>query len=238
MRTISGVRPVGQGAIRFEGVDITNMASHDRVKLGICQAPEGRGIFPGMTVRENLRMGGYILSDDKELERRIDDIFDRFPILRERAGQHAGTMSGGQQQTLSMARTLILRPEIVMLDEPSLGLAPKMVDELLAAAVTFREGGQRSALRDPRLFPAITRRHTNHQIYEDSHLDDDLLERSEACCVEDGIDLLLTADLETKHRVDDLVVRGDAIKSLTRMCGQVLDINEERILLKKSRSVS
>jgi len=89
---------------------------------------------------------------------------------------------------------------------------PDRNDESLAAAVTFHESGQRSAFRDPRLFPAITRRHTNHQVYEDSHLDDDLLERLEACCVEEGIDLLLTADLETKHRVDDLVVRGDAIQ--------------------------
>ncbi len=89
---------------------------------------------------------------------------------------------------------------------------PDPQDELLAAAVTFSEGGKRSAFRDPRLFPAITRRHTNHQMYDDAHLDDEVLQELEACCIEEGVDLLLTADLETKHRIDDLVVRGDAIQ--------------------------
>jgi hypothetical protein len=89
---------------------------------------------------------------------------------------------------------------------------PERGDELLAAGVTFREGGKRSAYRDPRLLPAITRRHTNHQRYDDSHLEDELIDQLEACCVEEEIELLLTADLETKHRVDDLVVRGDAVQ--------------------------
>ena len=94
-----------------------------------------------MTVRENLKMGGYILNNDKALTSRIDEIFDRFPILKERADQHAGTMSGGQQQTLAMARTLILRPEVVMFDEPSLGLAPKIVREMFGIVRMIADTG-------------------------------------------------------------------------------------------------
>lgn len=100
------------------------------LRKGICFVPQARALFPKMTVRENLRMGGYVLRDDRLLASRIEGILDRFPILRERADQLAGSMSGGQQQTLAMARTLIIKPDIVMLDEPSLGLAPKIVQEM------------------------------------------------------------------------------------------------------------
>ncbi|MCA9542646.1 MAG: ATP-binding cassette domain-containing protein, partial [Myxococcales bacterium] len=103
--------------------------------------PQERALFPKMTVRENLRMGGFSLADKAGLEKRIDAIEERFPILRERRDQHAGTMSGGQQQTLAMARTMILKPEIVMLDEPSLGLAPKIVAEVFGIMRLMAEEG-------------------------------------------------------------------------------------------------
>lgn len=131
MRTISGVRPVGQGAIRFEGVDITRMPSHERVKMGICQAPEGRGIFPGMTVRENLEMGTYV-RDGGPAQRAADmeHVFSLFPRLQERIGQLGGTLSGGEQQMLAIGRALMSRPRLLLLDEPSMGLAPMLIAQI------------------------------------------------------------------------------------------------------------
>ena len=130
LKTICGMLAIRRGEVVFKGERLNGLRPDQILRRGICFVPQERALFPKMTVRENLRMGGFILSDTRELERRIDGIFDRFPILTERANQPAGTMSGGQQQTLSMARTLIIKPDIVMLDEPSLGLAPKIVLEM------------------------------------------------------------------------------------------------------------
>ena len=130
LKAITGLLRVREGEILFNGEPIHNMRPDKVLRKGIAFVPQERALFPKMTVRENLRMGGYTLDDKKELERRIDDVLERFPILRERAHQNAGTMSGGQQQMLSMARTLIIKPQIVMLDEPSLGLAPQIVQQM------------------------------------------------------------------------------------------------------------
>lgn len=130
MKAIAGMLPLRKGEIIFKGETVAGQRPDQMLRRGIAFVPQERALFPKMTVRENLRMGGYILNDDKVLNARIGEIFERFPILKERAEQHAGTMSGGQQQTLAMARTLILRPEVVMFDEPSLGLAPKIVREM------------------------------------------------------------------------------------------------------------
>ena len=133
LRTISGVRNVAEGSIFFEGEDITKMAPHDRVKRGICQAPEGRGIFPGMTVRENLDMGTYVRGDKgpqkaKDLER----VMQLFPRLRERIGQMGGTLSGGEQQMLAIGRALMSNPRLLLLDEPSMGLAPMLIAQIFS----------------------------------------------------------------------------------------------------------
>ncbi|WP_439632065.1 ABC transporter ATP-binding protein [Shinella sp.] len=130
LKAICGMLTIRKGDVIFKGKRLNGMRPDQILREGICFVPQERALFPKMTVRENLRMGGFILDDKKELDRRIGGILERFPILRERADQHAGTMSGGQQQTLAMARTLIIKPTIVMLDEPSLGLAPKIVQEM------------------------------------------------------------------------------------------------------------
>jgi branched-chain amino acid transport system ATP-binding protein len=130
LKAIAGMLRIRAGEVVFKGERLNGLRPDQILRRGIAFVPQERALFPRMSVRENLRMGGFILRDDRALARRIDDVFDRFPILRERAGQQAGTMSGGQQQTLAMARTLILQPDVVMLDEPSLGLAPKVVREM------------------------------------------------------------------------------------------------------------
>jgi branched-chain amino acid transport system ATP-binding protein len=131
MRTISGVRSVAQGSITFEGQDITKMAPHDRVKLGICQAPEGRGIFPGMTVRENLDMGTYVRGGNAaEKAADLEHVFHLFPRLQERITQLGGTLSGGEQQMLAIGRALMSRPRLLLLDEPSMGLAPMLIAQI------------------------------------------------------------------------------------------------------------
>ena len=131
MRTISGVRPVAQGRIMFDGRDISKLAPHERVKMGICQAPEGRGIFPGMTVRENLEMGGYTRrGKDAHTQEELDHVFTLFPRLKERIDQLGGTLSGGEQQMLAIGRALMSPPRLLLLDEPSMGLAPMLIAQI------------------------------------------------------------------------------------------------------------
>ncbi|MBB4171547.1 MULTISPECIES: ABC transporter ATP-binding protein [unclassified Rhizobium] len=130
LKSICGMLKIRNGDVIFKGKRLNGMRPDQILREGICFVPQERALFPKMTVRENLRMGGFILNDQKVLQRRVDEILERFPMLKEKADQHAGTMSGGQQQTLAMARTLIIKPSIVMLDEPSLGLAPKVIQEM------------------------------------------------------------------------------------------------------------
>ena len=130
LKAIVGMAGLRAGTVRLNGESLAGLRPDEVLRRGICLVPQERALFARMTVRENLRMGGFSLPGRADLEARIDAIEARFPVLRERRDQLAGTMSGGQQQMLAMARAMLLRPQIVMLDEPSLGLAPKIVTEV------------------------------------------------------------------------------------------------------------
>jgi branched-chain amino acid transport system ATP-binding protein len=128
LKTISGLRKVSSGSILFDGQDISKVPAHERVDLGISQAPEGRGIFPGMTVLENLEIGKFNRKDRKnEMSEDLERVYHLFPRLKERTAQAGGTLSGGEQQMLAIGRALMARPKVLLLDEPSMGLAPMMI---------------------------------------------------------------------------------------------------------------
>lgn len=131
LKTISGLRPVSGGQIIFEGQDISKVQAHLRTAMGISMAPEGRGIFPGMTVLENLEIGKYFRKDrKKEMAGDLAEVYELFPRLKERASQAGGTLSGGEQQMLAIGRALMSRPKVLLLDEPSMGLAPMMIQNI------------------------------------------------------------------------------------------------------------
>jgi branched-chain amino acid transport system ATP-binding protein len=132
MRAISGLRPLSSGSVWFDGKDITKVKAHRRVTDGLIQAPEGRGVFPGMTVAENLEMGCYgrKFSSKSEHREKLDWVFETFPRLAERRNQVGGTLSGGEQQMLAIGRALMARPKVLLLDEPSMGLAPMVISQI------------------------------------------------------------------------------------------------------------
>jgi branched-chain amino acid transport system ATP-binding protein len=130
LRSINGLNHPRQGTISFQGADITNEAPHNVVKMGISQSPEGRRLFPRMSVTENLEMGAYQRSDRAGIKESIDRVFELFPRLAERKHQKAGTMSGGEQQMCAIGRALMAKPKLLMLDEPSMGLAPIFVEKI------------------------------------------------------------------------------------------------------------
>jgi len=141
LRAISGlVRPTS-GSIELEGRPLAGLASNDIVALGVAQAPEGRGIFLNLTVRENLDLGAYLRRDRAGIDADRERALELFPILKERAGQVAGTLSGGEQQMLAVARALMSRPRLLLLDEPSLGLAPQVVDRIFQVIQEINEAG-------------------------------------------------------------------------------------------------
>jgi branched-chain amino acid transport system ATP-binding protein len=132
LRTISGLMHPGSGSIHFDGRDITRTGPSKIVEMGICQSPEGRRLFPRMTVVDNLFMGAYTRSDKPGIATDMDHVFELFPRLLERRTQIAGTLSGGEQQMLAMGRSLMAKPKVLMLDEPSLGLAPILVETIFS----------------------------------------------------------------------------------------------------------
>ena len=158
LKTISGLRKVTQGKIVFDGNDISNMSVHERVDLGISQAPEGRGIFPGMTVLENLEMGKFHRKNRKtEMKEDLSRIYELFPRLKERAKQMGGTLSGGEQQMLAIGRALMARPKVLLLDEPSMGLAPQMIANIFRIITEINKQGVTILLVEQNAQQALSR---------------------------------------------------------------------------------
>jgi branched-chain amino acid transport system ATP-binding protein len=140
LKAVTGTQSVADGQIEFMGKSIKGQGPWDLVRQGLVMVPEGRGTFTRMTITENLQMGAFV-RDDGEIEADIEKVFDRFPRLRERRAQLAGTMSGGEQQMLAMGRALMARPKVLLLDEPSMGLSPIMVDKIFETIAEVHAGG-------------------------------------------------------------------------------------------------
>ena len=141
LRTISGLKKPTSGEILLEGEDIADVSAQNRVRLGISHVPEGRRVFPGMTVLENLEMGAYLRKDKAETAKDLEMVYELFPVLSDRQKQLAGTLSGGEQQMLAIGRALMSRPRILLLDEPSMGLAPLLVQEIFNIIKNVNEVG-------------------------------------------------------------------------------------------------
>lgn len=141
LRTISGLKKPTSGSIIIEGKDITHSTAQERVRLGISQAPEGRRVFPSMTVLENLELGAFLRKDKKGIADDLKMVYDHFPILADRKKQAAGTLSGGEQQMLAIGRALMSRPRLLLLDEPSMGLAPLLVQEIFNIIKEINKAG-------------------------------------------------------------------------------------------------
>ncbi|WP_307588998.1 ABC transporter ATP-binding protein [Nocardia arizonensis] len=159
MRALSGLLPLTAGRIMFEGRDISRMKAHDRVVRGLIQAPEGRGVFPGMTVQENLDMGCYgrVFKQKAEYSQTLEWVFELFPRLAERRRQVGGTMSGGEQQMLAIGRALMSRPRLLLLDEPSMGLAPMVIQQIFRIVGEINEQGTTVLLVEQNAQQALAR---------------------------------------------------------------------------------
>jgi len=159
MRAISGLLPLTSGSIWFEGNDISRVKAHQRVARGLIQAPEGRGVFPGMTVLENLEMGCYgrKFASKAEHAERLDYVMETFPRLAERRNQVGGTLSGGEQQMLAIGRALMARPRVLLLDEPSMGLAPMVISQIFSIIADINAQGTTVLLVEQNAQQALSR---------------------------------------------------------------------------------
>ena len=154
LRTISGLNPSKEGSISYNGEDITTLPSDMRVKRGIAQVPEGRGLFSVLSVEDNLMLGAYSRSDS-DIKSDLESVYSRFPILKEKKDEYAGTLSGGQQQMVAVGRALMSRPKLLLLDEPSMGLAPIIVDDIFAVIEELRRGGTTIFIVEQNAFLAL-----------------------------------------------------------------------------------
>jgi branched-chain amino acid transport system ATP-binding protein len=159
MRAVSGLRPIAGGHIRFNGDDITKLRADLRTVRGISQAPEGRGIFPGMSVLENLEMGAYTRRDSAAIKSDLDRVYGLFPRLKERYKQVGGTLSGGEQQMLTIGRALMARPKLLLLDEPSMGLAPMLIQQIFSIITEINAQGTTILLVEQNAQQALSRAH-------------------------------------------------------------------------------
>jgi branched-chain amino acid transport system ATP-binding protein len=155
LRAISGLLPAAGGQILFDGKDVTRASAREMLSLGIAHAPEGRRVFPQMTVEENLEMGAYLRGDARAVAADMARVFDQFPRLAERRAQVAGTLSGGEQQMLAIGRALMSRPKLVLFDEPSLGLAPNIVERTFAIIEEIRASGTTVLMVEQNAYAAL-----------------------------------------------------------------------------------
>ena len=162
LRSINGVNHPREGRITFQGKDITNAPPHEIVKMGIAQSPEGRRLFPRMTVLENLEMGAFQRTDKQNFQEDIDRVFGLFPRLAERQQQKAGTMSGGEQQMVAMGRALMARPKLLLLDEPSMGLAPIFVEKIFEIILEINSQGTPVLLVEQNALMALDTAHRGY----------------------------------------------------------------------------
>lgn len=141
LKTISGLLRPKEGTVLYEGKSINNMAAQDIVRAGICQVPEGRRVFANMSVYENLELGAFLIKDKAKIKDSIENVFDKFPRLKERVKQMAGTLSGGEQQMLAIGRAMMSKPKLMLLDEPSMGLAPLLVKDIFSIIKEINQAG-------------------------------------------------------------------------------------------------
>ena len=156
LHTVTGLLRPKQGSVLYKGVDITHTPAHQIVSMGLAHVPEGRRIFQGLTVYDNLLLGAYTRKDKAEIEATMESVFTQFPRLKERRKQLAGTLSGGEQQMLAMGRALLSNPELIVMDEPSMGLSPLLVGEVFEIIQSFREAGKTVLLVEQNAKKAMT----------------------------------------------------------------------------------
>jgi branched-chain amino acid transport system ATP-binding protein len=166
-RTISGLCEAVSGSIRLEGVDVTSWPAHRLVAAGIAQSPEGKHLFPEASVAKNLLLGAYVRRKDPEgVRASMEEVFELFPVLRQKEHDAAGTLSGGQQQMLAIGRALMAKPRLLLLDEPSLGLAPRVVEEVFGSIVKINQGGTSVLLAEQNAHAALKVAHRGYVIEE------------------------------------------------------------------------
>lgn len=156
LKSVSGLVKVKSGSIKFKNQDITNKPAHETTLLGMAHVPEGRRIFSNLTVKENLLMGAFSVKKKNVIEERIERVYDYFPILKERLNQKGGTMSGGEQQMLAIGRALMMKPEVLMLDEPSMGLAPIIVEKIFHIIDQLNQDGMTILLVEQNAYQALS----------------------------------------------------------------------------------